>query len=88
MAAYRLTEDLAVERGYAFYVTRRNTQHFRDRVDRPIRHPTTLFLYDFQRFNGRRTWVFVVVHLVLNGGTLCFTQLKSLGLWLLILVHN
>ena len=48
----------------------------------------TLFLYDFQRFNGRRTRVFVVVHLVLNGGTLCFTQLKSLGLWLLILVHN
>lgn len=30
MAAYRLTEDLAVERGYAFYVTRRNTQHFCD----------------------------------------------------------
>jgi len=29
-----------------------------------------------------------VVHLVLNSGTLCFTQLKSLGLWLLILVHN
>jgi len=28
------------------------------------------------------------MHLVLNGGTLCFTQLKSLGLWLLILVRN
>lgn len=88
MAANRLTEDLAVERGYAFYVTCRNTQHFCDLVDRPIRHPATLFLYDFQRFNGRRTRVFVVVHLVLNGGTFCFTQLKSLGLWLLILVHN
>jgi hypothetical protein len=29
-----------------------------------------------------------VVLLVLNSLTLCRTQLKSLGLWLLILVHN
>ncbi|GCL99450.1 hypothetical protein ExPCM15_02796 [Escherichia coli] len=88
MAAYWLTEDLAIKRCHAFDVARRNTQHIGDRVDRAIRHPATLLLNDFQRFNGRRTRVFVVVHLVLNRFTLCRTQLKSLGLWLLILVHN
>ena len=59
-----------------------------DGVDGAIRHPAALFLDNFQRFNGRRTRVFVVVLLVLNRFTLSRTQLKSLGLWLLILVHN
>ena len=88
VATYRLAEDLAIECGNTFYVARRDTQHIRDRIDRPIRHPATLFLNDFQRFNGRRTRVFVVVLLVLNRFTLSRTQLKSLGLWLLILVPN
>jgi hypothetical protein len=88
VTANRLAEDLAVERGHAFHVACRDTQHIGDRVDRAIRHPAALFLNDFQRFDGRRTRVFVVVLLVLNGLTLCRTQLKSLGLWLLILVHN
>ncbi|MNY54081.1 hypothetical protein D3C86_1899070 [compost metagenome] len=88
MTANRLAEDLAVERCHPFYITCRNAEHFSDRINRAIGHPTALFLNDFQRFNGCRTRVFVVVHLVLNRRTFCRTQLKSLGLWLLILVHN
>lgn len=88
VATDRLTENLAVECGDAFDVARRNTQHIGNSVDRAVRHPATLLLNDFQRFNGRRTRVFVVVLLVLYRFTLCRTQLKSLGLWLLILVHN
>ena len=88
MAAYWLAEDLTVECSHAFDIACGNTQNISDRVDRAVRHPATLLLNDFQRFNGRRTRVFVVVHLVLDRFTLCRTQLKSLGLWLLILVHN
>ncbi len=77
MAAHRLTEDLAVERGYAFYVTGRDTQHFCDRIESPHPAPNHAVSVRFSALNGRRTRVFVVVHLVLNGGTLCFTQLKA-----------
>ncbi|MND75358.1 hypothetical protein D3C80_669720 [compost metagenome] len=79
MASYWLAENLAVERGHAFYVAGWDAQHFSDGINRPIRNPATLLLHDLQCFNGGGAWILVMVLFVLDRITFFRTQLKCIN---------
>jgi NADH:ubiquinone oxidoreductase subunit E len=90
VTANRLAENLAVERRHAFDVAGRDAQHIG-------KDPRAASIEALKIVQKQRGWVpdgaiyaiaDVLGLLVLNSLTLCRTQLKSLGLWLLILVHN
>ena len=77
---HRLTENLTIEGGYAFDVTGRNAKDFANRIGGTVRHPATGLLHDLQRFDGCRTRVFVVVHLMLDGRAFACAEGETISL--------
>src|SRR5690606_26780112 len=80
VATHRNAEDLAVESCHAFNIAGGNAENFADGVAGTVRHPAAGVLDDFQRLDGRRARVLVMVHFMLDGRALGFAQGKTVGL--------
>ena len=79
VTSYWLTENLAVERGHAFYVAGGDAQHFRDGVNRTVRNPAALLLHNFQCFDGSGARILVMVLFVLDRITFFRAQYKCIN---------
>ena len=75
-----LAEYLAVKSRHAFNIAGGDAEDFTNRVGGTVWHPATGFLYDFQRFDRRRTRLFVMMKLMLNSRTLGVTEGKTVSL--------